>query len=234
MFWNHISTLLQNKYRGKTDKFRFAVHVWVWVAQMECRFFSYWPIDWLKSSENFSRPRFSSVNKSPTQVGCVQYSVIWNILAAVNTESCDPRSDCDEDFTALHNKLQDNQFCHNTFFLPFRINLIDFCFLSVPLSDIQNACLLVPHSLPCVAPRDLTINCTLYIYQFAFAIISQKYSLSKMHSLPLSFQLGCIARHWMKKYKTDVQCPMLSACLLVKVTESLQRGYFDPTVLQQE
>lgn len=74
-----------------------------------------------------------------------------------------------EGFSSIYIKLRDLTFPHDSGFLPFRVNLIDSCFITIPLSDIQNACLVVSRRFSHVLPKkDLTLNCTLHIHQLEF------------------------------------------------------------------
>lgn len=122
-----------------------------------------------------------------------------------------------------------------TGFLPFRVNLIDSCFITIPLSDIQNAWLVVPlrfsHVLP---PQRFTINCTLHIHQLEFAFISQEYLLNKMHTLLSAGMLSlALAENTGKIFIFITQCPLLSLHVNSPRSQKVcSMCYFDPIVFQ--
>lgn len=163
-------------------------------------------------------------------------SMTQNMLDEVNKECGQPRS---KEFSTIYIKLQNIKFPLDSGSLPFRVNLIDSCFMTIPLLYVQNACLVVSFRFSHVLlPKDLTMSSTLHIHQLEFAFISQEYLLNIMHSLPLSFQLGCLVLHWLETQE-GFSCAQHSAPCSLHVNSPRSQKlcslcYFDLVVLQQE
>lgn len=81
------------------------------------------------------------------------------------------------EFSAIFIKVRGMKFPPDFGFSPFRVNLIDSCFITIHHSDIQNA-RLVWQILPSISDQRSFHNCTLNIHQIEFAFISQEYFMN--------------------------------------------------------
>lgn len=81
------------------------------------------------------------------------------------------------EFSAIFIKVRGMKFPPDFGFSPFRVNLIDSCFITIHHSGIQNA-RLVWQILPSISDQRSSHNCTLNIHQIEFAFISQEYFMS--------------------------------------------------------